>query len=176
MTSMSATSIRPRVRRRRRVEAVAAIAATFGVATGCQGATNELHPSQEHLSITDRPALGKVLTDDQGRTVYLFEKDEAHDSYCTGACASVWPPVTTKGMPVPGDGVDAGKLTLIKRDDGVMQVAYAGHPLYYYQGDTSGDDTYGQEKDQFGAAWYAVTPSGDKAETKGSSSGGSYGS
>jgi hypothetical protein len=45
-----------------------------------------------------------------------------------------------------------------------MQVAYAGHPLYYYQADTSSDDTYGQELDQFGAGWYALTPTGDKAE------------
>ena len=45
------------------------------------------------------------------------------------------------------------------------------------------DDTYGQEKDQFGAEWYAVTASGDQAGNSsdmsgsggGSGGGGSYG-
>jgi predicted lipoprotein with Yx(FWY)xxD motif len=161
------------------------LGATVGLVSACHGPTNELHPGQEHLGLAERPSLGRVLVDDEGRTVYLFEKDEPHESYCTGACASVWPPVTTSGMPVVSDGVDASKVTLIRRDDGLMQVAYAGHPLYYYQADTSSDDSYGQDLDQFGAGWYAVSATGSQAETDsssrsssqdgGSSSGGSYG-
>jgi predicted lipoprotein with Yx(FWY)xxD motif len=163
---------------RRRLGTAAAIGAALTVGTACQSATNELNPSQEHLGVADRPSIGKVLVDDEGHTVYLFDKDEAHESYCTGACASVWPPVTTKGMPAVSTGVDASKVSLIRRDDGLMQVAYAGHPLYYYQGDTSSDDTYGQEKDQFGAEWYAITATGDDAHAASSSNtdGGSYGS
>jgi predicted lipoprotein with Yx(FWY)xxD motif len=161
--------------RRRRLGAVAAAGAALTLATACQGATNELNPSQEHLSVGDRAALGKVLVDDEGRTVYLFDKDEAHESYCTGACASVWPPVTTKGTPAVSTGVDSSKVTLIKRDDGLMQVAYAGHPLYYYQGDTSSDDAYGQEKDQFGAEWYAITATGEDAHATSSNTGGNTG-
>jgi predicted lipoprotein with Yx(FWY)xxD motif len=179
-------SVTPQTRRPRRLQwqALAVIGAALSVATACQSATNELNPKQEGLGVADRSSLGKVLVDDEGRTVYLFEKDEAHDSYCTGACASVWPPVTTKGLPMVSGGLDASDVTLVKRDDGLMQVAYAGHPLYYYQADTSHDDTYGQELDQFGAEWYALTPSGGKAEMKtggrsgnGSSngSGGGYG-
>jgi predicted lipoprotein with Yx(FWY)xxD motif len=163
---------------RRQLGTVAAVTATLTVATACQSATNELNPSQEHLAVADRSALGKVLVDDEGRTVYLFDKDESHESYCTGACASVWPPVTTKGMPAMSGGVDASKVSMIKRDDGLMQVAYAGHPLYYYQGDTSSDDAYGQELDQFGAEWYAITPTGEDAHSHSDMShgGGSYGS
>src|SRR5207247_2158736 len=36
--------------------------------------------------------LGKYLVDADGHTLYLFERDEGGESYCTGACASVWPP------------------------------------------------------------------------------------
>lgn len=134
---------------------------------------NELHPGQEELKIASKAPLGQVLVDDQGRTMYLFEKDQAHESYCDGACASVWPPVTTKGMPKLGSGVDTAKVTLLKRDDGLTQVVYNGHPLYYYQADGGAEDAYGQEKDQFGAEWYALTPTGDKAQTKGGGSSGS---
>jgi len=152
---------------------IALVGSALALATACQTATNELNPSQEHLKVGNAGALGKVLVDDEGRTLYLFERDEAHESYCNGACASVWPPLTTKGMPMV-EGADASKVTLVKRDDGLMQVAYEGHPLYYYQGDTEGGDAYGQEKDQFGAEWYAVSPSGDKAES--GSGGGNGGS
>lgn len=158
------------------VRVLAFVGAVAAAATACTSATNELNPSREHLGLGDRASLGKVLTDDEGRTVYLFEKDEAHESYCTGACASVWPPVTTKGMPTVATSLDASKLTLIKRDDtGLMQVAYNGHPLYYYQADTSADDAYGQEKDQFGAEWYAVSPTGSAAESQSSDNNGNDG-
>jgi len=163
----------PRSKRRHQWSALAVIGAALSVATGCQSATNELKPGQEHLAVADRGSLGKVLVDDEGRTVYLFEKDDSGESYCNGACASVWPPVTTKSMPSVSGGLDSSKVTLVKRDDGLMQVAYAGHPLYYYRADTSSDDTYGQEVEQFGAEWYALSASGGQAESNSSDSGSS---
>ena len=50
------------------------------------------------------------------------------------------------------------------RDDGTEQVAYAGHPLYLYEGDSKPGDTNGNGLDQFGAEWYALTPTGSNAE------------
>ncbi len=41
-----------------------------------------------------------------------------------------------------------------------MQVTYNGHPLYYYVGDTNPGDTNGEQLNQFGGLWYAVSPSG----------------
>lgn len=151
--------------------------AVVGLAgAGCTTATNELNPSREELQVSASAALGRIVADDEGRTVYLFEKDEHDQSYCTGACESVWPPVTTKGMPKIQDGIDAGKVTLLKRENGLRQVVYEGHPLYYYQGDTNSGDTNGQEQDQFGAEWYALTPSGDPAHSGAQRGGGGYGS
>ena len=76
--------------------------------------------------------LGTLLTDGRHRTVYLFEKDRAGRSRCSGACASVWPPVTTTAgiRPVAHGRVDAALLGTTTRADGVRQVTYAGHPLY----------------------------------------------
>jgi predicted lipoprotein with Yx(FWY)xxD motif len=78
--------------------------------------------------------LGQVLVDGQGRTLYLFEKDKGTASSCTGACASVWPPVTTGGQKVVG------------------------------RGDAKPGDTKGQGLDQFGAEWYVLAPSGHKID------------
>lgn len=137
------------------------------LATGCQAATNELHPGREELKAATRGSLGQILVDDEGHTVYLFEKDtEPDESYCQGACASVWPPLTTSGAPVVEAPLDKSKVTLLKRGDGLMQVVYAGRPLYYYQGDTDPKDTNGQEKNQFGGLWYALRASGQEAEAK----------
>lgn len=121
------------------------------------------------IDVADNQSLGPILTDADGNTVYLFEKDEADESYCSGECASVWPPVTTDGDAQAGDGADASLLTTIERDDGTQQVAYDGHPLYLYQGDSKPGDANGNGLDQFGAEWYALTPDGSTAEGTGES-------
>lgn len=155
---------------------LAGLAGLALLATGCATATNELNPGQEALKVTAKPPLGPVLADDSGHTVYMFAKDEAGESYCTGACASVWVPVTTKAMPTTEGGLNPHKVTLLKRDGGLMQVVYNGHPLYYYQADTGSSDAYGQEQDQFGAEWYALTPAGNQAENNMRKGGNGYGS
>lgn len=155
---------------------LASLAGLALVATGCATATNELNPSQETLKVAAKAPLGPVLADDSGHTVYMFVKDEAAESYCTGACESVWVPVTTKSMPTIEDGLNTHKVTLLKREGGLTQVVYNGHPLYYYQADTDSSDAYGQEQNQFGAEWYALTPAGNQAENDTHKGGNGYGS
>ena len=122
-------------------------------------------PSTGDLSGTVNLAdsgLGQILVDSNGLTVYLFEKDTSGDaSTCSGECAAEWPPVTTNGKASAGSGVDASKLTTFKRDDGTTQVAFNGHPLYLYAGDGAPGDTNGNNLDQFGAEWYAMTSAGE---------------
>src|SRR4051812_7728216 len=77
-----------------------------------------------------RTALGKILVDSRGRTLYLFMKDARRKSRCGAACASAWPPAATNRRPRAGAGVRARRLGSIRRSDGTRQVAYFGHPLY----------------------------------------------
>ncbi len=72
-------------------------------------------------------------------TVYTLSADTvAGTSSCTGTCARFWPPVLTSTAPV-GTGL-TGTLSAIQRPDGTFQVAYNGHPLYFFSQDlTSGD-------------------------------------
>ena len=116
------------------------------------------------IDLADNPDLGQILTDADGNTVYLFEKDEDGTSNCSGECATEWPPVTTSGSAKAGDGADQSLISTIKRDDGSMQVTYDGHPLYLYAGDTKPGDTSGNELELYGAEWYAITPDGSNAE------------
>ena len=113
---------------------------------------------------TRHTALGTVLVDAQGRTLYLFENDKNTTSTCNGGCAAAWPPVTTSAKPKAADAAQAGKLGTSKRSDGASIATYGGHPLYTYAGDAAAGDTNGQGLDQFGAEWYVVAPSGDKID------------
>jgi predicted lipoprotein with Yx(FWY)xxD motif len=122
------------------------------------------------VNVTDNGDLGKILTDSQGRTIYLFEKDTGPTSTCSGACATDWPPVTTKGKPTAGGGLTASMVGTTTRSDGTKQVTYDGHPLYLYVGDQSAGDTNGQNVNAYGALWYVVSPAGSPV-TKSSGSG-----
>jgi predicted lipoprotein with Yx(FWY)xxD motif len=41
---------------------------------------------------TGDSAKGKVLTNDKGMTLYVFDKDSGGKSPCNGPCAGNWPP------------------------------------------------------------------------------------
>jgi predicted lipoprotein with Yx(FWY)xxD motif len=117
---------------------------------------------------TGTSSLGTILTDSAGRSLYLFESDSSTKSTCSGACAQAWPPLTTTSTPIAAHGVTADLLGTIKRDDGTLQVTYAGHPLYYFAGDTQAGDINGEGSQAFGAAWDLLDPSGKKIVKPGS--------
>jgi predicted lipoprotein with Yx(FWY)xxD motif len=110
-----------------------------------------------------RTAQGSTfLTDHAGRALYLWVPDTSMASKCSGACANAWPPLTAKGAPTAGPGATAGELGTISRSDGTKQVTYAGHPLYYFAGDSGAGQTNGEGSKAFGAPWYLVAPSGQQ--------------
>jgi predicted lipoprotein with Yx(FWY)xxD motif len=108
--------------------------------------------------------LGTYLVDGKGRTLYLFEKDRTKKSTCADACATAWPPLTTKGRPKADGAAKASLLGTSKRADGTTQVTYKGHPLYYFVQDKKAGDTNGQNVNGFGAEWYVISPAGKKIE------------
>lgn len=97
-------------------------------------------------------------------TVYLFEGDHGTSSSCTGACAQVWPPVTTAAAASAAGGAIAADLGTTTRADGTKQVTYKGHPLYFFAKDKDDGDAYGQGVHGFGADWYVLKPSGAKVD------------
>src|SRR5438477_12735893 len=86
------------------------------VAAGAGGAIPNSNGGPATVKL-DSSKLGHYLVDAQGHTLYLFERDETGDSYCYGACASVWPPFETNSTPKGMDGIPASALGTIKRDD-----------------------------------------------------------
>jgi predicted lipoprotein with Yx(FWY)xxD motif len=127
---------------------------------GSGGSTSSTGPSGVATVSAASTKLGMVLVDGSGRTLYLFEKDQPNQSACTGACVAAWPIDQSSGTPKAGGGVKASLLGTIRRADGTTQVAYNGHPLYYYDGDSEAGQLNGQDVDAFGAKWFVVTPAG----------------
>jgi predicted lipoprotein with Yx(FWY)xxD motif len=154
-------------------------AATLIVAVAQAGTSSHLHRQSAGALVSVRKtALGSILVDARGRTLYLFEKDRNGVSMCSSACAAYWPPLTSHGVLRTGTGVHRTLVTLGKAHNGVRQVIYAGHPLYTFVGDKRAGQTTGEGLTNFGAGWYAIAASGqkiDKSDGTSSSTSGSAG-
>ena len=113
---------------------------------------------------TAHSGLGRILVDGRGRSLYLFEKDRHGRSACSGVCAAYWPPLLTNGKATAINGAKRTLLGSIRRGGGSRQVTYAGHPLYFFSGDSKRGQTNGEGLHDFGAGWYVLTPSGKKID------------
>jgi predicted lipoprotein with Yx(FWY)xxD motif len=101
------------------------------------------------------PKNGVILVDGTGHVLYLYTPDDATGTpTCTGSCAAAWPPLAAQGGKAQASGaVSQSKLSVVNG-----QVAYNGHPLYRYGGDSGPHQTHGQKS---GGIWYVVSTSGN---------------
>ena len=97
---------------------------------------------------TEATAIGKVLADPNGMTLYTYDKDSPGKSNCYGECAEYWPPVKAAA-----DAKPVGDLTIIKRHDGTMQWADDGKPLYTFVKDKKPGDITGNN---FKNVWHLI--------------------
>jgi predicted lipoprotein with Yx(FWY)xxD motif len=81
-----------------------------------------------------------VLVGPNGMTLYTFDKDVAGSgkSVCNGPCATNWPPL----MATASDKA-SGDYSIITRDDGTMQWAVRGKPVYFWSKDSKPGDKTG---------------------------------
>ena len=97
-------------------------------------------------------AANGVLVGASDMTLYTFDKDMASSgkSVCNGPCATNWPPLAAAA-----DAAAEGDYSVITRDDGAMQWAFKGKPLYYWVKDQKPGDMSG---DGFNGVWHAAKP------------------
>lgn len=115
------------------------VAATFAACSSTYGARPTM-------------AANGVLTDNNGMTLYTFDKDVAGSgkSMCSGPCANNWPAFYAKDSDTA-----SGDYSIITRDDGKKQWALKGKPLYYWSKDQKPGDMDG---DEFKNVWHVVRP------------------
>jgi predicted lipoprotein with Yx(FWY)xxD motif len=117
---------------------------------------------------TAKVGSATVLTNAKGFTLYSFAPDTATKSACNGACATSWPPAKAPAT-------IKSPYTAIKRSDGSMQLAFHGHPLYTFTGDTAAGQANGNGVNAFGGLWHVVPASGATASSGSSApAGGGY--
>jgi len=147
--------------------ALGAIAGIAVLVVAAHGGTTKRAPV-----MLAKTALGTILVDARGRTLYAFDKDRKGTSACETACATYWPPLIARMTPHGDNGVHQSLLGVIRRRDGRRQVTYAGHPLYTFVGDKAPGQMNGQRLTDFGAEWYVVAASGHTVERSVPNSGG----
>jgi predicted lipoprotein with Yx(FWY)xxD motif len=91
-----------------------------------------------------------MLTGAGGMTLYTEDTDVGGKSVCNGPCAVAWPPLSATA-----DAKPVGNYTIITRDDGSLQWAYNGKPLYYWKNDKQPGDTTG---DGVAGRWHVAKP------------------
>ncbi|MCJ2006792.1 hypothetical protein [Methylobacterium sp. J-092] len=102
-------------------------------------------------AMTAETAKGPALVDAKSMTLYTFDKDMGGKSMCNGPCATNWPAL----MAASGSAA-SGDWTMVTRDDGTMQWAYKGKPLYTFAKDNKPGDITG---DGFlNGAWHIAKP------------------
>jgi predicted lipoprotein with Yx(FWY)xxD motif len=110
-------------------------------------------------------ALGTILVDGEGRTLYTFAKDPRNVSVCADSCAQDWPFVPAPSpLPAYLPGVTGGIGRTI-RPDGGEQLTVDGHPVYTFAGDVAPGQTKGQGKVLDGGLWSVVSPAGMPVRT-----------
>jgi predicted lipoprotein with Yx(FWY)xxD motif len=119
-------------------------------------------PTHVTVQATQIAGLGIVLTDSQGRALYMFPPDAGSRVSCTGPCAGTWPPlvIADGDKPTAGaGGVNAQDLsTLADPNTGARIVTYGGYPLYRYAGDLNPGTANGQGLFLNGGPWYTLNP------------------
>lgn len=93
---------------------------------------------------------GWAFVNDDGLTLYTFDRDSNGVSACEGQCATAWPPLTAAA-----DAHVVGDWTPIRRGDGSMQWAYRGKPIYTFARDGAAGQSNG---DGMGGVWHVVRP------------------
>jgi predicted lipoprotein with Yx(FWY)xxD motif len=107
-----------------------------------------------------KTAKGEVLTDAQGMTLYIYDKDSKGMSTCYGDCADDWPPLIAKT-----DATASGPYSLVTRRNGQKQWAFKGMPLYFYSDDTAKGQASGDGEN---GVWHVIPAAPTTASAGGS--------
>ncbi|MGW3248326.1 SCO0930 family lipoprotein [Streptomyces sp. NPDC001070] len=108
------------------------------------------------LGVLNDPKLGKVLQDEDGRTLYLFTKDQPWPmrTACDATCLQKWTPSTpVTAADAEKAGIDPKALFTFTTPNGTKQEAFNCWPAYTFKGDSRPGDTNGQ---YVGGVWFAV--------------------
>ena len=103
--------------------------------------------------------VGDVLTDGDGQSLYVYLLDDEATISCVDACRATWIPVLLDGKLSVSGGIDRALFEERELEDGTVQLAIGGQPLYRYAGDLEAGAVNGQGFDKL---WYLVNADGTR--------------
>lgn len=120
----------------RKISALLLLVASAGLAGSAWAAPPKLNNGQ--------------WVDQNGASLYTFDKDSKDKSACREGCTKIWPAAVA-------DASDkaSGDWGVIQTPDGERQWTYKGQPLYRYSGDAKPGDKVG---DGFKGVWHIAKP------------------
>jgi predicted lipoprotein with Yx(FWY)xxD motif len=114
-------------------------------------------PQEAEIQLSSaETAIGEVITDAEGFTLYLFTVSE-DEGACADQCAQTWPPVQFLNDSTTSGNADAALMGVAPLGD-FQQVTYNGHRLYRFSGDAAPGETNGHG---VGDVWFALDMAGE---------------
>lgn len=104
------------------------------------------------LTVRTDAKLGKYLANGDGMTLYVYAKDAAGVSNCSGTCATNWPPLPVLQGSLPANSEITGRIGIVERADGTLQTTYNDKPLYLWVQDKKSGQVSGNEVNGFTVA------------------------
>jgi len=110
----------------------------------------------------------QLLVNSQGHTLYVLSPETSRHLLCKSReCLRFWPPLTVRSANAKlhaAAGVH-GRLGILRRGNGVLQVTLDGRPLYRFAEDHASGEVNGQNFKSFGGTWHVVNVSGSPSST-----------
>jgi len=135
------------------------LAAALVLALGVASVAAAGAPAPTVKTSANRTLSETIVINPAGRTLYALSPETTHHLLCHESyCLEVWPPlILPHGAKLrAGKGVQ-GKLGLLRRSGGKMQVTLRGKPLYRFSEDHKAGEAHGEGLESFGGTWHAVT-------------------
>jgi predicted lipoprotein with Yx(FWY)xxD motif len=147
-------------RERRSSTAILATAAALALAA-CTAAITLAATATVKINSASNSKLGeRVAVNSQGLTLYSLSPETSNHLLCKSReCLAFWPPVTVpsrKAKLEAGRNVQ-GRLGILRRSNGTLQLTLRGMPLYRFVKDHARGEANGQGIESFGGTWHAVS-------------------
>ena len=108
--------------------ACAVTALFLGMAAPALAAFDEALPYPTEVALSQEGDKGFVYRRFPGsQRLYIYDLDKDGKSACNETCIGARPPIYA-----PASAKPVGEWTVVHRDDGRMQWAYRGHPVYTF--------------------------------------------
>ena len=143
--------------------AAASLTLTIALGVGVVATAPAGAASSKVVTTATVPGIGVILVDAQGHALYTHTDAKGKAVACTGACATLWPPLTVAAGAKVKTPKGVKELATTKS---THQVTTGGLPLYRFSGDTVAMQAKGDGVNGFGGTWHAATTKAQNTKSK----------